>query len=286
MSRAQAGSASGSRVTRSLRRRKKGNRIQSMSNLSSSHLPIWPHSHTSDRYQAAEGGDRLSQSGTNEISSRTAVISVAVVDEHSFTRDAISRSLKETCKNFTIVSFATSDQCLESTKNYDTILYHGYGIIEDQSNIDIKLANIKKLSSLAPVILLCDVEHYDVLRAAFECGVRGYIPTTSTTLEVAIEIIHLVKAGGIFVPPSSLSSRRVELPTTHNPITTTQKLTPRQMAVLDHLKQGHTNKVIAFELNMSGSSVKTHIQNIMKKMNARNRTEVVCLSHKLERTKT
>jgi DNA-binding NarL/FixJ family response regulator len=42
---------------------------------------------------------------------------------------------------------------------------------------------------------------------------------------------------------------------------------------------GKTNKLIAYELKMSESSVKTHIRNIMKKMNAANRTEVVCRAH-------
>jgi DNA-binding NarL/FixJ family response regulator len=53
-------------------------------------------------------------------------------------------------------------------------------------------------------------------------------------------------------------------------------LTPRQMAVLQHLKLGKANKLIAYELEMSESTVKVHVRNIMKKMNAKNRTEVAC----------
>jgi len=51
------------------------------------------------------------------------------------------------------------------------------------------------------------------------------------------------------------------------------------MAVLDHLKLGKANKVIAYELAMSESTVKVHIRNIMKKMKATNRTEVACRAH-------
>jgi DNA-binding NarL/FixJ family response regulator len=54
------------------------------------------------------------------------------------------------------------------------------------------------------------------------------------------------------------------------------------MAVLDRLKLGKPNKVIAFELQMSESTVKAHIQNIMKKMRVTNRTEVACRARELE----
>ena len=39
------------------------------------------------------------------------------------------------------------------------------------------------------------------------------------------------------------------------------------------------NKAIAHALAMSESTVKVHIRNIMKKMQATNRTEVACLAH-------
>jgi DNA-binding NarL/FixJ family response regulator len=259
--------------------------IRSTSNLPSLACSPPTHAHGADEDQATAEKAYTSPSATHERPARSAVISVAVIDEHSFTREAISRSLKETCELLDISSFATSDQCLNSAKNYDVILYHGYENTIIRNNTDIILADIKKLLATAPVILLCDVEALELMRMAFDNGVRGYIPTASTTLEVAVGIIYLVKAGGIFVPPSSLSLRKCKLSATHDPIAT-QKFTARQMAVLDRLKRGQTNKIIAFELNMSQSSVKTHIQNIMKKMNATNRTEVACLAQKLGMDKT
>ena len=47
----------------------------------------------------------------------------------------------------------------------------------------------------------------------------------------------------------------------------------RQFAVADALRRGKANKIIAYELNMSESTVKVHIRNIMKKHKATNRTE-------------
>jgi DNA-binding NarL/FixJ family response regulator len=47
------------------------------------------------------------------------------------------------------------------------------------------------------------------------------------------------------------------------------------MTVLSHLRQGKANKIIAYELGMTESTVKVHIRNIMRKMGATNRTQAV-----------
>jgi DNA-binding NarL/FixJ family response regulator len=268
-------------VATTLEEETKSNRMRPNGRSLFAHSPSSPPAYSSAEDQTTDEGVRALQRKTHKIFSRNATISVAVIDEYSLTREAITRSLRDTCKFLNLVSFMTSNQCLEYPKHFDVILYYDHENILNQNNNDEKLANFKELSAIAPVILLCDIDSFAQLRAAFDCGVRGCVPAESTTLEVAIEIIYLVRAGGIFVPPSSLSPRWVKRQVTRDLITT-QKFTPRQTAVLDHLKLGKTNKVIAFELNMSESSVKTHIQNIMKKMKATNRTELVCLVQKME----
>jgi len=54
--------------------------------------------------------------------------------------------------------------------------------------------------------------------------------------------------------------------------------TARQAAVLRALRQGKANKQIAYELNMREGTVKVHIRNIMRKLKAKNRTEVAVLA--------
>ena len=44
---------------------------------------------------------------------------------------------------------------------------------------------------------------------------------------------------------------------------------------MEALKCGKPNKIIAYELNMQESTVKVHVRNVMRKLKARNRTEVV-----------
>jgi DNA-binding NarL/FixJ family response regulator len=126
------------------------------------------------------------------------------------------------------------------------------------------------------------VDCVESISAAFESGARGYIPTASTAVELAVEIIRLVKAGGTFVPPSILYARAMIREGATPGAITTQRFTPRQSAVLELLKLGKTNKIIAHELQVSESTVKVHIRNIMKRLKATNRTEVAARAHELE----
>ena len=80
-----------------------------------------------------------------------------------------------------------------------------------------------------------------------------------------VEIIRLVKVGGTYVPPSGLHpqgrARQDRTPKTE----INEQFTPRQLAVLEHLTQGKANKIIAYELRISESTVKVHVRHIMKK---------------------
>jgi DNA-binding NarL/FixJ family response regulator len=214
----------------------------------------------------------------DNLSARNPNISIGLVDEHSFTRECISRSLKEVDHSLDTVSFTTFDECMQSTRDLDLIIYHTHqnpaynGYNDKQFD---SLVAFKELQKIAPVVVLSPTDTPSLIVEAFESGVRGYILTASTTLGLAIEIIRLVRAGGTFVPPSSLFLQRTNRKGAPSRATT-QQFTPRQMEVLEQLKLGKANKVIAFELVMSESTVKVHIRNIMKKMKATNRTEAAC----------
>ena len=54
--------------------------------------------------------------------------------------------------------------------------------------------------------------------------------------------------------------------------------TQRQSQILDCLRRGMANKLIAYELNMRENTVKVHIRDIMKKWNATNRAQVLYLT--------
>lgn len=135
---------------------------------------------------------------------------------------------------------------------------------------------IKKLAAEfeAPIIVLADTDDLAQIMKALECGAKGYIPT-SVSIDVCIEAIALSLAGGIFVPASSVFAMRQVLET-GSPVSRplAGMFTARQAEVVEALRRGKANKIIAYELNLRESTVKVHIRNIMKKVKATNRTEV------------
>ncbi len=115
-------------------------------------------------------------------------------------------------------------------------------------------------------------------------------------MELAIAGLRLVLAGGVYRPlpvmrqeedssPKTISADTgaPELPAIHEgsratrivPEKTMIDLTPREQQVLAALKLGLPNKLIAVKLNLSENTVKMHIQHIMRKCSAHNRTEAV-----------
>jgi DNA-binding NarL/FixJ family response regulator len=209
------------------------------------------------------------------------VISMGVIDEKSFTRECITMCLQALGGRFDIVPFATCDDFLQSGKCLDLILYHAHEDNATCDNNNQTLLSFKHLLNMIPVIILSDSDNLDTLIEMFESGARGFIPTASTTVEQVIEIIGLVKVGGIFVPPSTLSLRRIKSQSLIAQPAPSNQFTHSELAILDRLKLGKANKIIAHELGVSESTVKVHIGRIMRKLKVTNRTQVVSRAYAL-----
>lgn len=129
-----------------------------------------------------------------------------------------------------------------------------------------------RLASVPVVVQSNDRPGHQVLEL-LKTGMRGFIPTSVST-EVAVQALRLVCAGGTFVPSSCLQSLADQA---QGAADTGGFLTGRQLQVVEAIRQGKPNKIIAYELNMCESTVKVHVRAIMKKLKARNRTEVAYL---------
>ncbi len=131
------------------------------------------------------------------------------------------------------------------------------------------------------VVVVGDSEEPKDVFSALNKGARGYIPT-SLVLNVAVEAIRLVCAGGIFFPANTILQAQ-QNSTTHEPKKghALESFTRKQMAVIEMIRKGKANKTIAYELNMCESTVKVHVRAIMKKLQARNRTQVAFFANQM-----
>ena len=141
------------------------------------------------------------------------------------------------------------------------------------ASVGSELEGLVAEAGTVPVIVLAESEKLRDMIAAIDCGAKGYIPA-SVGVDAIVEAARLATSGGIFVPASSLAGlREVAGEDRDAPTGIEEHFTSRQAAVADALRRGKANKIIAYELNMCESTVKIHIRNILRKLEATNRTE-------------
>src|SRR4051794_11323923 len=219
-------------------------------------------------------GRSMEISTTSETSVGGHSESIVLIERRALVRQCFAASLQR-ASGYNVLAFLSVDECVQSAeamKGSLVVLCTGDGMKDAEANRQI--SRLAKMAEHLPLVLISDDEDPKQIVNALEAGCRGYIPT-SVPLAVAVEAMRLVKAGGAFVPASSLmaSKRGSEDVAVSNPAGNGM-FTSRQAAVVEALLTGKANKIIAYELNMCESTVKVHVRSIMKKLKARNRTEV------------
>ena len=209
-----------------------------------------------------------------------ATATLIYLDPRTFTRDCIGRWLQSHLSGFSVCALPDPEQIITAPAVSDAtravIVNTGPERMSSPGFASL-MSRLGELMPSVPVAVLSDYEDSENIRAAFELGVRGYLTTSLASL-VAVQAVHLVCAGGTFAPAAALlSSAGARSGADGAPVI--EGFTQRQAQILDCLRRGMANKLIAYELNMCESTVKVHIRNIMKKLNATNRTQVVYLTN-------
>jgi DNA-binding NarL/FixJ family response regulator len=218
---------------------------------------------------------------TNEISVQhyeeqagdaEAVRGIAIVENRVFLRECIRISLKNAF-SIPIDTYASVSD-LQDRRNNALIRLIIFFVIDGNSQACVSALN--KLSEIRPgipVIILSYKDDFELARTVLTHGAKGYIPLTMG-FEIAIEAVRFVLAGGVFLPAECAFARDAfAAPLSQRPLTFSA-VTGRELAVCRAIRQGKPNKIIAYELNMCESTVKVHVRHIMRKLRAKNRTDV------------
>jgi DNA-binding NarL/FixJ family response regulator len=142
----------------------------------------------------------------------------------------------------------------------------------------ISLADVTWLREALPsagLVVLSDAIKLqrDVIKAVVAQRVSSLILTRYATLSMVVSSIGLVASGGMSIAREFLiGDWQPEQQMSRSPAGRSQ-LTRREVDVLALLKRGGSDKAIANALDMSVSTVKVHVRNLMRKMGATNRTQ-------------
>jgi DNA-binding NarL/FixJ family response regulator len=159
----------------------------------------------------------------------------------------------------------------------------------------------------APLVILSDNDDHHEILSALRVGAQGFL-YAGTNVQLALEALSFIFMGGSYFPSVVQPKRRpaaqvtremdcssppaqcaldarhgavengavengaVEVAAVNGPLKSI--LTERQKAVLEHLRRGDPNKLIARELDIREGTVKVHVRQIMRKLGVANRTQV------------
>ena len=213
--------------------------------------------------------------------SAAAATHVILIEGRALARDCIERAIDEQ-GHYRVDSYSSIEDWLTAKDLVPTNAVILFSLVGGPYNYEI----IGKLISDANesnnrIVVMSDDEDPSSIAKSLQLGAHGYIPT-SLSLTEALCALRFVADGGTYAPANILvdafqnfAQADSESPQ-HSDI-----FTPRQAAVVKALCSGKPNKIIAYELNMCESTVKVHVRNVMRKLKAKNRTEVAVLVQKL-----
>ncbi len=128
------------------------------------------------------------------------------------------------------------------------------------------LLALRNSAPATPVVIVSGREDRDTVEQAMGCGAAGFIPK-SLSRDGMRAALCAVLAGEISLPQEqtldAVPDRRAAA----------AALSSQQRRVLEMISAGKANKIIAYELSISESTVKAHVTAILRKLNLRSRIQ-------------
>lgn len=146
------------------------------------------------------------------------------------------------------------------------------------------LSRVADAAGDAKVLVLSMVEDAGAVRRALEAGAAGYLPKSASP-SLTRHALRLVIDGGVYIPEQVLGDDGGDgdrpcavaaVAPGPDPVAIERsRLTRMQLRVLVEMARGASNKQIAETLDLSISTVKAHVGAVIRKLDARNRTQAV-----------
>ena len=195
-------------------------------------------------------------------------IRVLCVDDHALVRKGIASILANESDMQMVGEASTGREAVQKYKELhpDVVLMDLR--MPEMTGIDAT-REIRKDDPEAKIIALTSYDGDQDIYRAIEAGVRGYILKEMVHTKV-LDAIRTVQAGKRLMPAEVAERLSEYFPQV--------ALTPREVEVLSYVAKGLANKEIAHKLGTASGTVKMHVQNILAKLGASDRTHAVTIA--------
>lgn len=240
------------------------------------------------------------ESNSHLLATSTALsqpVTVLVVDDHALVRSAVSQVLGSHPEIKLVVTAQDYGRAEEHTVQQKPDVIWLYMHIANKNGI----AEIRRLRQLAPgahILALSDEEDEQESFEAIMAGVQGYCSKQDVDIDDLITIVRKLCRDEFVLSPTLLTRLMQRLRAAAMPLWGSEndptsrgamrngsynglaQLTTREREILQLISQGCRDRDIAEGLHISEKTVQKHVQSILNKLGAQNRTEAAYFIHR------
>jgi DNA-binding NarL/FixJ family response regulator len=226
-------------------------------------------------------------------------ITLLVVDSHALVRTAISQVLAVRPEIKHIVMARTYVEAEEQSPQLrPDIIWLDMHIVHSPNDGIAEIGRLRRLSPEARIIALSDVEDEEEAFAAIMMGAQGYRSKQDVDQHELLHLIHMIYRGETVLRPNLITRVMQRLRLAAMPSWDLEnrysdhvaahkdehaglhQLTTREREVLELISQGYRDRDIARKLRISEKTVQKHVQGVLSKLGAQNRTEAASFIHR------
>ncbi len=200
------------------------------------------------------------------------MINILIVDDHEMVRIGVSAYLSAQ-QDMTVVGEAENGkEAVELALKLRPDLILMDNVMPVMTGAEAT-AEILKQWPDAKIMMVTSFLDDDKVYPALEAGAVSYILKTSNAKQIADAIRKTMNGESVLEPEVTTKMMQRMRSNAASPLH--EQLTEREMEVLLHVAQGKTNQEIADELFIALKTVKTHVSNILAKLEVQDRTQAV-----------
>jgi DNA-binding NarL/FixJ family response regulator len=207
---------------------------------------------------------------------------ILIIDDHPLFREALQSAIMRILPKTEIYEAPNFPEALKAIRAIGRI----HLVLLDLYMPDMRgfegLLTLRTLYPTLPVAVISGQEDPRFVREALNYGAAGFIPKSYSKEQIAAALSDILD-GNVFAPANT--DRVVLSPEEQEKIALARQLmslTRQQLVVLKMMREGKLNKQIAYEIGLSETTIKSHVSEILRKLNVISRTQAVLKLTKID----
>jgi DNA-binding NarL/FixJ family response regulator len=196
------------------------------------------------------------------------MLRIALADDQALVRHGLKALLEKLGDIQVVVEADDGDSLLQALACHEVDAVLADIRMPRRTGIEA-LRALREQGRHVPVVLLTTFDDAQALKEGIAAGAAGYLLKDAQPETLKEVLLAAVQGQRIFQPGPTM---RTGAP---SEACTAAGVTPQEAAILRLVAGGYSNKEIARHLGISAGTVKNHISDVLRKLDARDRTHAV-----------